>query len=82
MGVSSLAVDQMINNLLSSTSYEDFISSARALDRLLTAGRFVIPIWYNPVSRLAHQSNLKFPNELPIYGDWTGFLPDVWWSEK
>ena len=82
MGVSSVAVDQMINNLLSSTSYEDFISSTRALDRLLTAGRFVIPIWYNPVSRLAHQSSLKFPDELPIYGDWTGFLPDVWWSEK
>jgi len=81
MGVSSLAIDKMIDNLLSSNSYDEFIAASRALDRLLTAGRYVIPIWYNPVSRLAHSANLKFPVKLPMYGDWTGFLPDVWWSE-
>ena len=73
MGVSSLAIDKMIDNLLSSNSYDEFIAASRALDRLLTAGRYVIPIWYNPVSRLAHSASLKFPVKLPMYGDWTGF---------
>jgi len=22
---------------------------------------------------------MKFPKKLPMYGDWSGFLPDVWW---
>jgi len=25
---------------------------------------------------------LRYPQTLPIYGDWIGFQPDVWWYEK
>jgi peptide/nickel transport system substrate-binding protein len=51
------------------------------LDRVLTAGRYVVPFGYDNISRLAHDSSLNFPDRLPMYGDWTGFLPDVWWVE-
>ena len=52
-----------------------------ALDRVLTAGRYVIPVSYPRVSRIAHAARLRHPQRLPIYGDWPGFLPEVWWSE-
>ena len=82
MGIASKAADRMIDNIVSSKDHEDFIASVRALDRILMAGRYVIPIWYNPMSRLAHDANITFPDKIPIYGDWIGFLPDVWWAKN
>ena len=81
MGMNAPAAQAAIQTLLTSRSREDFIAATRALDRVLTAGRYVIPIWYADRSRLAHRKELKFPERLPIYGDWIGFQPDVWWAQ-
>jgi len=82
MGMASPAAEAMIQTMLSSTDRSDFVAATQALDRVLTSGRYVIPIWYSKVSRLAHAKQLKYPAKLPIYGDWAGFQPDVWWYEK
>ncbi|MXU65844.1 extracellular solute-binding protein [Oceanomicrobium pacificus] len=82
MGVNSPAADAMIDAMLSAESQEDFVAATKALDRVLTSGRYVVPFWFSDVSRLAHASRLKYPETLPIYGDWIGFLPDVWWNEE
>ncbi|ARE38414.1 ABC transporter, periplasmic substrate-binding protein [Rhodovulum sp. P5] len=81
MGMASPAADAMIDAILTAETHDDFIAATRALDRVLTTGRYVIPIWYSPVSRLAYRKRLHYPETLPIYGDWTGFLPDIWWAE-
>jgi peptide/nickel transport system substrate-binding protein len=81
MGVNSPAVEAMIAAMLKSPSSEDFTAATRALDRVLTSGRYVIPIWYSDRSRLAFSADLKYPERIPLYGDWTGFLPDTWWYE-
>ncbi|MBT8409477.1 MAG: extracellular solute-binding protein [Alphaproteobacteria bacterium] len=82
MGAKSGAIEAMIDAMLNARSREDFIAATRALDRVLTSGRYVIPVWHNPVSRLAHAKELKYPETLPVYGDWIGFQPDVWWYEE
>lgn len=82
MGVRSEAVDGMIDLLLTSESHDDFIAAARALDRALTSGRYVIPIYQFNISRVAHSANLHYPETLPIFGDWPGWQPDVWWYEE
>ncbi len=79
MGVASPAVDGMIDAMLASESHEDFVAATRALDRVLTAGRYVIPIWSFDVGRIAHVSALKYPETLPIYGDGPQYMPEVWW---
>ena len=81
MGMNSPAAEDMINRLVSSKSHDDFLAAARALDRILIAGRYVIPIHTSAISRLAHVKEIKYPGTLPMYGDWIGFLPDVWWYE-
>ncbi|NCU21624.1 ABC transporter substrate-binding protein, partial [Candidatus Falkowbacteria bacterium] len=81
MGVNSPAAEAMIAHLLAATDPAEFTAAVQALDRVLTAGRYVIPIWYAPVSRIAHGRNLHFPPRTPLYGDWPGFQPDVWWYE-
>ena len=81
MGMNSPAAEAMIRTMLEARDQDDFIAATRALDRILTAGRYVIPIWYSRTSRLAHARELHFPQRLPLYGDWIGFQPDVWWFE-
>lgn len=81
MGVNSPAVEAMIAAMLKAPNAEDFTAATKALDRVLTSGRYVIPIWYSDLSRLAYSSDLKYPEKIPLYGDWTGFLPDTWWYE-
>lgn len=82
MGVAEPAVDAAIDALLSAQDRETFEGAVRALDRALTTGIYVIPLWYSPVARIAHRADLTHPERLPLYGDWTGFLPDVWWQER
>ncbi len=82
MGVKSPAVDAMIGRLLTSESQDDFVAAVKALDRVLTSGRYVIPIYQWNISRIAHAKELKYPETLPIFGDWPGWQPDVWWYEE
>lgn len=79
MGMNEPAAVAMIDAMLNAPSGEDMVAAVRALDRILTAGRYVVPVWYTPVSLIAHDKNLHYPETIPIYGDWIGFQPDVWW---
>ncbi|GAB1363562.1 extracellular solute-binding protein [Rhodobacter sp.] len=81
-GIDSAAVEAMIAAMLASKSTEDFEAATRALDRVLTAGRYVIPIWYSDVTRLAHRADLKYSDHVPLVGVWPGFMPDAWWQEQ
>lgn len=82
MGMNSPAAEAMITTMLTSQSRETFLAATRALDRVLASGRYVVPIWTRKVSTVAHVKELKYPERLPIYGDWLGFQPDVWWYEE
>lgn len=82
MGMQVAAADAMIDHMLTTDSREEFIAATRALDRVLMAGRYVIPIWTTSVDRIAHSRQLKFPEYTPIYGDRIGWMPDVWWYEE
>ena len=82
MGMCSPAAEAMIDEILNSDTREDFIAATRALDRVLTTGRYVIPIYQWNISRIAHAKQLKYPTDIPIYGDWIGWQPDVWWWEE
>ena len=82
MGMTSPAADAMIDAMLTATDRTDFIAAARALDRVLMAGRYVIPIWRFGPDRIAHAKQLKYPEHIPIYGGRNGWIPDVWWYEE
>ncbi len=82
MGMNSPAAEAMITAMVSSGNADDFTAATQGLDRVLTAGRYVIPVWYSKISRLAHAKTLHHPEKLPLYGDWPGFQPEVWWYEE
>lgn len=81
-GVNDPAVEALIPLLLNARSQEELVDVAQALDRVLMAGRYVIPLWFQDRSRLAFRAHLRYPDRLPLYGDWLGFQPELWWSEE
>ncbi|MFN4153378.1 MAG: extracellular solute-binding protein [Paracoccaceae bacterium] len=82
MGMNSPAAEAMIDTMLNAPDPETFTAATQALDRVLTTGRYVVPMWYSDVSRLAHRKELKFPPRPPLYGDWIGYQPELWWYEQ
>jgi len=76
-GVENEAVDAMIAALLSAGDREDFVSAARALDRVLLSGDYVVPLFYLPRQWVAYWRTLKRPEETPLYG----YQIDAWWHD-
>ncbi len=81
MGVKSAAVDAAIDAMLTARDADAQISATRALDRLLTAGRYVIPFWSFATGRIAHIREMQRPSVVPIYGDGPNYMPELWWYE-
>jgi peptide/nickel transport system substrate-binding protein len=67
-GVKNPAVDAMIKALLAAKTRKNFVSSARALDRVLLSGNYVIPLYHTPVQWLALWSHLSYPTNGSLYG--------------
>lgn len=82
MGMNSPAAEAMIAEMGQARSDADYQAAVRALDRILTAGRYVIPVSYSRISRLAHAARLDYPENTPLYGDWPGFMPETWWQKE
>ncbi len=82
MGAQNPAIDGLIDAMLTARAAEDFLAAVRALDRVLTAGRYVIPFWQYNEGLIAHDARMKFPSPPPIYGDGPEYMPHVWWWEE
>ncbi|MCA1299926.1 extracellular solute-binding protein [Stappia indica] len=78
-GISSPAVDALIEAVLQATSREEMTTAARALDRVLRAGYYWVPHWYKPVHTVALWDVFGMPEASPAYD----FRPELhWWFEK
>ncbi|MGA2567480.1 MAG: extracellular solute-binding protein, partial [Pseudolabrys sp.] len=75
MGVESKAVDAMITAMLSAISRADFVAAARALDRVLLSGFYVVPLYFPPKQWIARWTRIKHPSQTSLFG----YLPETWW---
>jgi peptide/nickel transport system substrate-binding protein len=76
-GVKNPAADAMIATMLAAESNEDFVSSVRALDRVLLSGHYVIPLFHSPAQWIASWKRLAHPEAIPL----SGFNLDTWWVQ-
>ena len=76
MGVSSPAIDRLIDIISDASSKADLRIAVRALDRVLRAEKFWIPQWYKDVHTVAYFDMFEHPESLPPYS--LGYL-DFWW---
>ncbi|MCO5093271.1 extracellular solute-binding protein [Bosea sp. (in: a-proteobacteria)] len=66
-GVASPAVDAVLQALLSARERADFVAAVRALDRLLIAGFYVVPLYYLPDFWIALAQGVELTGRQPAY---------------
>jgi len=81
-GVKSPAADAMIDALLAAKSRDDFVTAVRALDRVLLAGFYIVPLFHSPDQWIAASAALQRPEKLPAFGSPTvDATLDTWWRK-
>lgn len=77
-GIADPAIDAMIEKIGQAKSYAEVVVATKCLDRLLRAGRYWIPMWWNDETWIAHWDLFDRPQTKPKYG--TG-APGTWWFD-
>ena len=78
-GIRDGAVDALLDRIATAASRAELTIAARALDRVLRAGRYWIPMWSSSTYRLATWDVFGRPAEPPRYGLGT---PGLWWFDE
>ncbi len=78
-GVSDPVLDALVEKALVATTREELVTICQALDRVLRAGHYWVPHWYNPVHRIAHWDLFGRPERAPRFDP--GVSSTWWWDE-
>lgn len=78
-GIADPAVDILIRKIVFAPSREDQIAAVKAMDRVLLANHYVVPMFYSGEEKIAYWNRIGHPEKLPEYG--TGF-PDAWFAKQ
>jgi microcin C transport system substrate-binding protein len=77
-GVHNPAVDALANAISNTTTREDLVATAHALDRVLMAGHYTIPFFYQGSDAIAYWTqHVQHPQSMPLYGT----VMESWWWE-
>ncbi|QXI30341.1 extracellular solute-binding protein [Pseudomonas vanderleydeniana] len=75
MGLKDPAVDTLVEELINADSRQSLVDHARALDRVLQWGFYVIPNWHIKTWRIAYWDHVAHPKISPTYDVGTS----TWW---
>lgn len=78
-GISDPAIDELIRMVVFAQDRDEQVAAIKALDRVLLAHHYVVPLFYSKAVKVAYRKELAHPVELPYYG--LGF-PEVWWMKQ
>ena len=77
-GIADPAIDALIEQALAAQSRPALVTACRALDRVLRAGRYWIPMWYKGSHWFAYWDRFGRPETKPKYD--RGL--DTWWYDE
>jgi len=77
-GIRNPVVDDLVERLIAAQTRPEQIATARALDRVLLWGHYLIPNWHTDLHRLAYWGKFARPAVVPLIS--LGFL-ETWWVE-
>jgi len=75
IGLKDPAIDELVEQLINADSRSSLVAHAKALDRVLQFGYYVIPNWHIKTYRVAYWNHLGHPNVPPRYD--VGI--NTWW---
>ena len=78
-GIADPAVDELIKKIVFAPNRDDQVAAVKAMDRVLLANHYVIPLFYSGEMKMAYWNRIAHPQRLPEYG--VGY-PDIWFSKN
>jgi microcin C transport system substrate-binding protein len=79
-GVSSPAIDTLIEKAIDANSRTDLTFACRALDRVFRAGRYWVPQWFRSSHPIAYWDQFSHPEKPAKYAQGVG-APENWWYD-
>jgi microcin C transport system substrate-binding protein len=77
-GIADPAVDALIEKIGRAASRHELDIACRALDRVLRAGRYWVPMWYKDKALLAYWDMFSRPQTQPKFANGA---PNTWWFD-
>ncbi len=77
-GVRLAVVDELVSAMTAAARRDTLQVAARALDRVLRSGHYVVPLYWQPTTRMAVSATLRRPETVPVYGP----LLTSWWQAQ
>ncbi|TBV80349.1 MAG: ABC transporter substrate-binding protein [Desulfobulbaceae bacterium] len=77
-GIRHPVVDQLVEKIIDAQTREELIAAAKALDRVLWYGYYVVPNWYLDRHWVAYRNIFARPQTLPLYYQPFSLLM-TWW---
>ena len=77
-GISDPVIDALINAVIAANSRSELVTAARALDRVIRAGRYWISHWYKASHWIAYWDVFARPATKPRYARG---IPETWWYD-
>jgi microcin C transport system substrate-binding protein len=77
IGLRDPAIDKLVEGLIRADSRQNLVEHARALDRVLLWGHYVVPNYYVDTWRVAYWNHFQRPATTPLYD--YGLL--TWWQK-
>ena len=78
-GIADPVVDALVETIATAKSRPELNSACRALDRVLRAGHYWVPMWYRDTAWVAYWDAFSRPGRQPRLG--TG-APGAWWWDE
>jgi microcin C transport system substrate-binding protein len=79
-GITSPAIDALVEQIIGAQSRIELTTACRAFDRVFRAGRYWVPQWYRTTHPIAYWDQFSHPRKLPKYASGVG-APDIWWYD-
>ena len=78
-GISDPVIDALIEKVAAADSRPALVAAARALDRVIRAGRYWVPHWYKASHWIAYWDTFGHP---PIKPRYARGAPENWWFDR
>jgi microcin C transport system substrate-binding protein len=76
-GIANPAIDALADSIARATDRQDLVARARALDRAIMYGYYMIPLFYMGEDLVAYAAYIHRPSVTPIYG----MVLESWWAQ-
>ena len=73
-------MDSLIDKIIYAQDRPSLTAAAKALDRVLWYGYYLVPNWHLNGHRLAYHNKFNLPSTVPTYYDYMSFVMS-WWHK-